>query len=71
MMQRCILNVKGRPAREPPKSRSYKKYVIIAAVSGGILALAVILTGILVGVRPFTHAQKDIMRVSSISSISC
>lgn len=43
--------IERKGAREPPNSRSYKKFVIIA-VSVGILVFVIILTGVLVGLRP-------------------
>lgn len=52
----------GGLAGEPSKSRPYKKYVIIAV--SGILAVAIILTAILVGMHLFTEAQRDIVRFS-------
>ena len=59
-----VLNLKGIHGAETPKSRSYKKYVIIAV--SGLLAVAIILTAILVGMHLFTEAQKDIVRVSDM-----
>ena len=57
-----VLNLKGIHDAEVQKSRPYKKYVIIAV--SGVLAVAIILTAILVGMHLFTEAQKDIVRVS-------
>ena len=59
-----VLNLKGIHDGDAPKSRSYKKYVIIAV--SGLIAVAIILTAILVGMHLFTEAQKDIVRVSDI-----
>ena len=59
-----VLNLKGIHESDAPKSRSYKKYVIIAV--SGLLAVAIILTAILVGMHLFTEAQKYIVRVSDI-----
>src|SRR6218665_3559760 len=67
LIKHCIyivLNLKGIHDADAPKSRSYKKYVIIAV--SGLLAVAIILTAILVGMHLFTEAQKDIVRVSDI-----
>lgn len=57
-----ISTSEGRLAGEAPKSRSYKKYAIIAV--SGILAVAIILAAILVGMHLFTQAQKDIVKFS-------
>ena len=46
----------------PPKSRSYRKYVIIAVT--GVVVAAIILTAILVGMHFFTEAQKEILKFS-------
>jgi len=43
------------------KSRPYRKYAFIAVT--GVVAAAVILTAILVGMYLFTQGQKDILRV--------
>lgn len=43
------------------KTRSYKKYAIIAISS--IAAVAIILAAILVGMYLFTESQKDIVKV--------
>lgn len=59
-----MLNLKGGLAGEAPKPRPLKKYVIIAV--SGILAVAIILTAILVGMYLFTDAQKDILQVSDM-----
>lgn len=62
MKKCCVLNLQGKGAREPPNSRSYKKYVIIA-VSVGILVFVIILTGVLVGLRPLN--PNNVMHVSN------
>ena len=64
-----VLNLKGIHGADAPKSRSYKKYVIIAV--SAVLAVAIILTAILVGMHLFTEAQKDIVRVSDRPTRMC
>ena len=43
------------------KSRHYRQYIVIAVIA--VVAAAVILTAILVGMHLFTNAQKDILKV--------
>src|SRR6218665_2872836 len=52
----------------PSKSRSYRKYVIIAVT--GIVMAAIILTAILVGMHFLTEAQKEIVKVAKDNELS-